>query len=150
MSHSWTGYFDLRGAKQQKGGGRRTNCKFRSVSICTLHQILQSNWAAEVNRDEHRNPTRPRFPGTVSFSLAFQELCPGFPQNLVRDAKCPVFYQVISFMTMRTNILTFLHWGKTSTGVGYPSATTNRRVNVEVSDYRLCSETAKDAEGTGP
>ena len=49
---------------------------------------------------------------------------------------------------MRTNIPNFLHWGKTSTGVGHPSATTNRREYVEVSDYRLCSETAKVTEGT--
>jgi hypothetical protein len=138
----------LKRGEATEGWGGGTNCKFGSVIICTLQQISRSNWAAEVNRGEHRNPTRPGFPGTVSVLQFFQELCPGVPQNLVRDVKCPVFYQVINFLTMLTNILTFLHWGKTSTGVGHPSATTNRREYVEVSDYRLFSENAKGAERT--
>ena len=59
-----------------------------------------------------------------------------------------MFYQVINFLTMQTNILTLLQWEETSTGVGHPSATTNKREYVELSDYRLCSETVNDAKGT--
>ena len=113
------------------------NCKFRIVIICSLHQKLRSHWTAEGNRDNCRNPTRPSFHGTVSVLLVFKEICLGFPQNLVCDAKC---------LTIRTNILTFLQWRKTSAGLAHPSATTNGREYVEVSDYRRCGETAKDAE----
>jgi hypothetical protein len=149
MSRSWTGYFDLVGRSNRREGGGGTNRKFRSVIICTLHQILRPNWAAEVNRDKHRNPTGPGFPETVPVTLIFQKLCPGVPQNLVPYAICPVFSQVINLLTMSTNLLTFLHWGKTSSWVAHPSATTSRREYVEVSDYRLCSETAKEGESVG-
>jgi hypothetical protein len=116
----------LKRGEATEGGGGQTVNSGASLFVLSIRYYDQTG-QPKFNRDEHQNPTRPGFPGTVSVLPVFQELCPGVPQNLVRDAKCPLFYQVINILTMRTSILTFLHWGKTSTEVGHPSATTNRR-----------------------
>jgi hypothetical protein len=51
------------------------------------------------------------------------KMCPGVPQNTVRDAKCAGFpsHKNTTFLTMRTNILTSPQWDKTATGFGEPS-----------------------------
>lgn len=58
-----------------------------------------------------------------------KELCPGVPQNPIRDTNICVFlsHKNTTFQTMRTYVLTLPQWGRTSLGVGQPSTSTSRK-----------------------
>jgi hypothetical protein len=45
------------------------------------------------------DPIRPGFPGTAADLWVFEKLCRGVPQNSVRDAKYPGFFEVMKVRT---------------------------------------------------
>ena len=66
------------------------------------------------------DPIRPGFPGTTADLWVFTELWRGVPQNSVRDAKYPGFFEVIKckkILTTSKNIMTSPRWENTSIAV---------------------------------
>ena len=56
-------------------------------------------------------------------SMGFKQLYPNVPQNLVHDAECPRFSQVLkksTFLTTCMNSLTFLQWDRSRTAINQP------------------------------
>jgi hypothetical protein len=79
----------------------------------------------------NRDPIRPGY-------MDSKQLCPGVPQNSIRDARYPAFFQVIIMLRFcqRVKPFWFSWWDKTSTvHDSYPAATDRTE---QVTDRKVC------------